>query len=81
LLLSVVDVTHCMLSTGRGPSGCLKLTAEEDSTDVLLKRFWELEEVPYSSPNYAVETFNDTTTRDSEERYIVRLPCSGLNNR
>ncbi|XP_055527362.1 uncharacterized protein LOC129719983 [Wyeomyia smithii] len=46
--------------------------------DELLERFWALEEV--SGPNYSLieqsceNLFCETTTRDSDGRYIVRLP-------
>ncbi len=55
---------------------CLKLSAD----DIILRHFWELGEVPDSSPHYssednlAFEMFSDTTTRDPDGRYIVHLP-------
>jgi len=79
-LLLIGLLLHTSLSSVWWLVDSLRLTAEEGSTDHLLKHFRELEYVPDSSPKYffedilAVETFNDTTTHDFEEHYIVCLP-------
>ncbi|CAG7632968.1 unnamed protein product [Allacma fusca] len=58
-----------------GPSICTYMV----TTDDLVKRFWEIEELPASlhmSPEEKAceECFLSTTTRTDDGRYIVRLP-------
>ena len=53
--------------------------ANRISMDELLVKFWELEEVPFrpilsEEDKMCEELFRSTTTRNSEGRYIVRLP-------
>ncbi|XP_059217643.1 uncharacterized protein LOC131994781 [Stomoxys calcitrans] len=52
---------------------------ERDDLSEILKKFWELEEVPSSvrvppSARYCEEFYSKTTTRDADGRYVVRLP-------
>ena len=54
-------------------------TRIQDPLSVELQRFWELEEIPESSPVspeevWCEDNFVETHTRDETGRYIVRLP-------
>ncbi|XP_075150612.1 uncharacterized protein LOC142224708 [Haematobia irritans] len=49
------------------------------SLDEILRRFWEIEEIPFSHPpseddEYCEELYSKTTTRQKDGRYVVRLP-------
>lgn len=53
--------------------------SEDETLCGVLRKFWETEEVPTMSPSapsdiYCEEFYSSTTTRDSDGRYVVRLP-------
>ena len=54
-------------------------TYTDQSLNTTLPKFWEIEEVPNDKPftqdeEYCEEYFSTTTTRNSDGRYVVRLP-------
>ncbi|XP_075150527.1 uncharacterized protein LOC142224630 [Haematobia irritans] len=53
--------------------------SESPSLEEILRTFWESEEVPLSRPlseddQYCEELYSKTTTRQSDGKYVVRLP-------
>ncbi|XP_053686369.1 uncharacterized protein LOC128735915 [Sabethes cyaneus] len=61
-----------------GTTACL-LSTKEDSLDVTLRKFWEIETIPTQSTHSTdertcEELYEKTTTRSNTGRYIVRLP-------
>ncbi|XP_075163072.1 uncharacterized protein LOC142235697 [Haematobia irritans] len=57
------------------------VTSDAPSLDRILRKFWEIEEIPQSKPlsddaKYCEELYAKTTTRNEDGRYIVRLPFS-----
>ncbi|XP_055527034.1 uncharacterized protein LOC129719668 [Wyeomyia smithii] len=61
-----------------GPTAC-RVSTNDGSLDATLQRFWEIEAIPTQCTHSAVERtceeqYNETTTRDTAGRYIVRLP-------
>lgn len=54
-------------------------SSDQDNVNTLLKRFWELEEIPSSEylsfhDNVCENYFAETTTRSKDGRFVVRIP-------
>ncbi|XP_075170131.1 uncharacterized protein LOC142242439, partial [Haematobia irritans] len=55
------------------------VTSEDEQISDILRKFWEIEEIPKKSlcsaeDKYCEDFYNTTTTRDTDGRYVVRLP-------
>ena len=61
-------------------STCLTIAPVQENVELLLQRYWAFEEVPGDSSSLtkeeqaAVTHFRETHSRDSDDRYVVRLP-------
>lgn len=69
-----------MGNTGNtNPKRSTTLLTSLDSVDLVLRRFWEIEEVPNASKTSPAEEdceriYHSTTTREADGRYVVNLP-------
>ena len=59
---------------------CLKASSTDARADELLQKFWAIEEVPGEKVQWtkeerqAAEQFQDTSSREEDGQYVVRLP-------
>jgi len=69
--------------TKRISSFSARFSVTESQLDGIHTKFWEVEDVPVKpgkeSSSVCEDNFQQTTTRDKEERYVVFLPFKELN--